>query len=274
MTMRFRSIPQVPTRVDPQTRAFLAALKENFEIIAGMRGSDNVVAELLGYVPANKAGDTIDGDLTVRGAANLGSLGVTEGATLASLSVTGNETVGGTLGVTGATTLASLSVTGNETVGGTLGVTGDMTAAGLTLSGALAVTNIPAFHVTALPYPSYDQALSIDRYIGYTTYNNTVRLNNGSHFNSANGRFTIPVSGIYRFDATLTRSGGNSSVVIRKNGVVISTDSLSYGTDWQTTSAHVVHSFVAGDYVEGVCLARNSTAYAMYAASFSGHRVG
>jgi len=204
---------------------------------------------------------------------------------LASLGVTGNETVGGTLGVTGATTLASLGVTGattlaslgvtgNETIGGTLGVTGAMTAAGLTLSGALAVTNIPAFHVTAAPYPSYDQALSVDRYIGYTTYNNTVRLNNGSHFNSANGRFTIPVSGIYRFDATLSGSGGNRAISIKKNGASISVENLSYGTDWQTVAIHIVQSFVAGDYVEAVASARNSTAYAMYAASFSGHRVG
>lgn len=54
MTMHFRAIPQVPTGVDPKTRQFLAAIKENFEILAGMRGDANVVAELLGYVPANK----------------------------------------------------------------------------------------------------------------------------------------------------------------------------------------------------------------------------
>jgi hypothetical protein len=58
-------------------------------------------------------------------------------STLASASITGTASVGGTLGVTGATTLSStltagtstltsLSVTNNETVGGTLGVTGDV----------------------------------------------------------------------------------------------------------------------------------------------------
>lgn len=36
--MKFRSIPQIPISADPQTKAFLAALKENFEIMAGQRG--------------------------------------------------------------------------------------------------------------------------------------------------------------------------------------------------------------------------------------------
>jgi hypothetical protein len=72
---------------------------------------------------------------------------VSAGATtLASATVTGNETVGGTLGVTGAATFsstvstgaltaASSSVTGNETVGGTLGVTGAVTLPSITKSG-------------------------------------------------------------------------------------------------------------------------------------------
>jgi len=52
--LRFRAIPQIPPGVDPKTRAVLAALKENFEILAGMRGDANVVAEMLGYVPARE----------------------------------------------------------------------------------------------------------------------------------------------------------------------------------------------------------------------------
>ncbi len=35
---KFRAIPQLPQGLDPQTRAVLAALKENFEILAGQRG--------------------------------------------------------------------------------------------------------------------------------------------------------------------------------------------------------------------------------------------
>ena len=99
----------------------------------------------------------------VIGAATGTSLTLTGGvsagtSTLTSLSVTNNETVGGTLGVTGATsltsltasgtstlttltttgaaTLASASITGAATVGGTLGVTG-----ATTLTGATTISN-------------------------------------------------------------------------------------------------------------------------------------
>jgi fibronectin-binding autotransporter adhesin len=65
---------------------------------------------------------------------------------LASLSVTGNETVGGTLGVTGASTLASLGVTNNVTVGGTFAVTGLETVGG-TLGVTGAVTS-PTLNAT------------------------------------------------------------------------------------------------------------------------------
>jgi hypothetical protein len=59
------------------------------------------------------------------------------------LSVTNNETIGGTLGVTGATTLAgaltlsaagtALAITNNATIGGTLAVTGVMSSGGVLL---------------------------------------------------------------------------------------------------------------------------------------------
>jgi hypothetical protein len=71
--LHFRALPQVPTTVDPQTRLFLSALKENFEILAGMRGSDPVVPGLLGYTPVSKDGDSINGSLTVSGTVGIGS---------------------------------------------------------------------------------------------------------------------------------------------------------------------------------------------------------
>ena len=94
----------------------------------------------------------------VIGAATGTSLTLTGGvsagtSTLTSLSVTNNETVGGTLGVTGATTLSSsltagtstltsLSVTNNETIGGTLGVTGASSLTSLTASGTSTLTTL------------------------------------------------------------------------------------------------------------------------------------
>ena len=94
----------------------------------------------------------------VLGAATGTSLTLTGGvsagtSTLTSLSVTNNETVGGTLGVTGATTLSStltagtstltsLSVTNNETVGGTLGVSGATTLSSTLTAGTSTLTSL------------------------------------------------------------------------------------------------------------------------------------
>jgi hypothetical protein len=66
----------------------------------------------------------------VTGATTLSSTLTAGTSTLTSLSVTNNQTVGGTLGVTGATTLSS-----------TLGVTGATTLAALTTTGAATISN-------------------------------------------------------------------------------------------------------------------------------------
>lgn len=93
----------------------------------------------------------VEGTLTVQGATALaGPLNVTGLATLSggvsgSLAVTG-ATVD-TLGVTTLATIATLNVTGNETVGGTLSVTGSETVGG-TLQVSGATTVLSTFHVT------------------------------------------------------------------------------------------------------------------------------
>ena len=115
----------------------------------------------------------------VIGAATGTSLTLTGGvsagtSTLTSLSVTNNETVGGTLGVTGATTLSStltagtstltsLSVTNNETVGGTLGVTGATSLTSLTASGTSTLTALTT--------------------TGAATFSSTVKINTGAGLN-------------------------------------------------------------------------------------------
>lgn len=102
-------------------------------------------------------GATTTNGITNTGDVGTGTLSTTGLATLNSVGVTNNATVGGTLGVTGATTLSTLStsgaatlnsvgVTNNATVGGTLGVTGATTLSTLSTSGAatldsVAVTN-------------------------------------------------------------------------------------------------------------------------------------
>jgi len=143
----------------------------------------------------------------VIGAATGTSLTLTGGvsagtSTLTSLSVTNNETVGGTLGVTGATTLSSsltagtstltsLSVTNNETVGGTLGVTGATSLTSLTASGNSTLTALTA--------------------TGAATFSSTVRIPTGAGLNrvltsDANGlaSWTYGSSSVSKPTATAT----------------------------------------------------------------------
>jgi hypothetical protein len=143
----------------------------------------------------------------VIGAATGTSLTLTGGvsagtSTLTSLSVTNNETVGGTLGVTGATTLSSsltagtstltsLSITNNETIGGTLGVTGASSLTSLTASGTSTLTTL----ITT----------------GAATFSSTVRISSGAGLNrvltsDANGlaSWTYGSSSVSKPTATAT----------------------------------------------------------------------
>lgn len=79
--------------------------------------------------------ETIAGTLNGAAASFSGTLGA-GATTLASLGVTGNETIGGTLGVTGVTTLAGLAtLNGGIQINGVMGTSG-----AATLSGGLTVT--------------------------------------------------------------------------------------------------------------------------------------
>ena len=80
---------------------------------------------------------TISGNGTVGGTLDVTGDLTADDISGASITTTGNGSIGGTLGVTGAATLASdLSVGGNATVTGTLGVTGATTLTSVTASGA------------------------------------------------------------------------------------------------------------------------------------------
>jgi len=90
-------------------------------------------ATTLSSTSAHGGAATFSSTVNVTGATTLTTLTTSGTSTLTSLSVTNNETVGGTLGVTGASTL-----TGNTSIGGTLGVTGATTLSSTTAHGGAA----------------------------------------------------------------------------------------------------------------------------------------
>ena len=154
-------------RAQEGTAAFAYSLGDKVELRVTAAGLANKLDK--------DTGGTVAGPLTVSGALVAGSTLAVTGATtlsgtlnagastLASASVTGNETIGGTLAVSGAATMSSTlgvtgvltasggvtgnvtgnltgNITGNATVSGTLGVAGALTAsAGAIITSGLSV---------------------------------------------------------------------------------------------------------------------------------------
>jgi hypothetical protein len=157
----------------------------------------------------------LGGALGVTGATTLSSTLSAGASTLASASITGNETVGGTLGVTGATTLsstlsagastlASASITGNETVGGTLGVSGATTLSSTSAHG------------------------------GAATFSSTVNVTGATTLGS-----TLNVTGAGTFSSTLSAGASTlASASITGNETVGGTLGVTGATTLSSTSAH------------------------------------
>jgi hypothetical protein len=98
-----------------------------------------------------------------------------------------------------------------------------------------------------------------------------VGLNNGSHYNSSNGRFTAPVTGIYLFSAAfLPNSSTGALAYIRKNGTQVSDTMYNLASDnYASTVVHV--QMTAGDYAD-FYLASDGTEGAY--SHFGGHLIG
>ena len=192
------------------------------------------------------------------------TLTTSSSATLNSLGVTNNATVGGTLGVTGATTLSStLDVTSNATVGGTLDVTGSTTLAdvdagdatvnslgvtnGATVGGTLDVTGNSTFGGLV----DIDGTVSIDNDLGVTGTATIQTL--AVNANTTVGG-TLSVTGTSEFNdevAIYADLGANS---IYANGTLSSTGDLSVNTDKFTVDSTTGNIANAGDASVGGAL--------------------
>ena len=178
-----------------------------------------------------KTGDTMSGNLTI---SNSGA-----GGTILQLNNT--STGGSQWGV------YSTGSANSEGAGRLLFVRGGLGVAQMIDgSGRVTTPYRPAF------YASWDNQAF--RYGSGTTLWNTTRFNTGGHYNSATGRFTAPVSGVYHFDLNTQHdgaSGGNGFHDLLVNGSQVNAryEHVSGGT-YQAGSLSLTINLSAGDYVE------------------------
>lgn len=172
--------------------------------------------------------------------------------------------------VTNAGTLA-LTATGANVITAT---TNGLERVRIDANGYMTVPYQPAFDavlagVTAGVYYSANQAVVFDR----------TNLNRGGHYNTSNGRFTAPVSGVYCFSVT-----GMTQVTtwyeLRINGADITWRHGSYGTStnsiWASVSSTWVVQMNAGDYAQIFIGASGSGIYGggNNHNNFSGYMIG
>jgi hypothetical protein len=119
--------------------------------------------------------------LTLTGSLSAGSSSVT------SLTVSGNQTIGGTLGVTGTTTLSSASMTGNVNVGGNLAVTGATTLTGTSAHGGAATfsstVNVTGATTLSTLTATGNATLTSLTATGAATFSGTVTIPSGAGLN-------------------------------------------------------------------------------------------
>lgn len=117
-------------------------------------------------------------------------------------------------------------------------------AGGNTFTGYQLMPTLPAFSAMRRA-GTYSNASNI------TIVFDSTHTNNGGHYNASNGRFTAPVSGIYRFDcAVQKRSGGALNLYWYKNGSFF--DRFVYsdlGGDSPGPRGSIYLSLAANDYI-------------------------
>jgi hypothetical protein len=130
----------------------------------------------------------------------------------------------------------------------------ETTSTGVNITGHVTKPNLPSFHASGIANTQSSGATSNSNEV--ITFG-SVNLNNGSHFNNSNGRFTAPIAGIYYFSQSFLYDDNGSSqgsLLWRKNGSNINGSAAyivgsQFSSYVQSSSAFII-SLSASDYVE------------------------
>ena len=140
--------------------------------------------------------------------------------------------------------------------------------------GTVLMPEKPAFYVWSDIYTP--QRTYASEVIFNTANSNGINLttNIGGHFVASTGRFTAPIGGTYSFVGAFSRSGGNATIDIFRNGGSVGVRHLSYGADWQTATASAILTLAAGDFVQLAFGGTNGTTTSGYRIHFMGEQIG
>ena len=139
---------------------------------------------------------------------------------------------------------------------------GTLNATNINLTGQSLRPNLPAFQVAKT-----NGDVSSNNYVIF----NQVYYNNGSHYNTSNGRFTAPVTGIYHFYAWHF-TGGTSQFRIDLNG----SSWQSANTCWDDVGGHASWTMpmTSGQYVQIYTQSYSWRGSANYHNAFGGYLIG
>ena len=253
----------------------------------------------LGYTPVNKAGDTMSGALNK----TLPTLGSVLGnsisyETLQSFDGSNGEfltlmdirnAAGSTWNTVGTRIQKKIDgthmgyvefnggVDGGVTIGTGLGSSpngsGIQKALIADSAGRISMPFTPAFSQMGGGYNATKTTGAFSAALGDSV--STVLNVTNSGFNTSNGQFTAPISGLYEFTANVCLGGtpGDIGIAIRKNGADIAYQ-LLYRNAYNGNSAHTKAYLVAGDTIVAYIIWNNSSTSNIYASQFSGQLIG
>jgi hypothetical protein len=106
-----------------------------------------------------------------------------------------------------------------------------------------------------------------------------VYVNIGSHYNSANGRFTAPVAGTYHFSANFLKRSGSGRLLFHKNDTYYGSGAsqVYQGTAFEIPmAATIIITLAAGDYINVIASIDTGDVYGANNChnGFSGYLIG
>ena len=211
-------------------------------------GANAVTNTAIGYTPANKAGDTFTGNISLT-SSTTPNLYIESSNTSVNQNLWFRSNGTDTFGIEAqSNTGGAGAFLSNRSPGGGINLRTTTSGASLqtvmTLDGAGRITK---------PYQPY---CLVGKNNGNVSAQNTIIFNEviqnvGSHYNSSNGRFTAPIAGYYFISLNIlgSSSSGVEAAIKRNGSTVLNTRDAGGTAGYVSTSAASVVAMSTNDYL-------------------------